>query len=80
MQFTRSGGHTALGPEAWFTDTVFVDSTGDVVSNEPDDEHWHGATAERFMAHVPIQEADENGQVVTWLEHVRDEEYAGPRM
>jgi quercetin dioxygenase-like cupin family protein len=48
---------------------------GDVVYIEPGEEHWHGATPERFMAHVAIQEADENGQVVTWLEHVTDEEY-----
>ena len=27
------------------------------------------------MAHVAIQEADDQGQVVTWLEHVTDEEY-----
>ena len=27
------------------------------------------------MAHVAMQEADENGQVVTWLDHVTDEEY-----
>jgi len=27
------------------------------------------------MAHVAMQEADENGQVVTWLEHVTDDEY-----
>jgi hypothetical protein len=27
------------------------------------------------MAHVAIQEADDNGQVVTWLEHVTDAEY-----
>jgi hypothetical protein len=27
------------------------------------------------MAHVAIQEADAAGQVVTWLEHVTDEEY-----
>jgi hypothetical protein len=31
---------------------------------------------DRFMAHVAIQEADDNGQVVTWLEHVTDEDYA----
>ena len=48
---------------------------GDVVYIEPGEEHWHGATADRFMAHVAMQEADENGQVVTWLEHVTDEEY-----
>jgi len=49
---------------------------GDVVYIEPEEEHWHGATADRFMAHVAIQEADENGRVVTWGDHVTDEEYA----
>jgi quercetin dioxygenase-like cupin family protein len=42
---------------------------------EPNEEHWHGATADRFMAHVAIQEADADGQQVTWLDHVTDEEY-----
>ena len=28
------------------------------------------------MAHIAMQEADDNGQVVTWLEHVTDEDYA----
>jgi hypothetical protein len=27
------------------------------------------------MAHIAMQEADEQGQVVTWLGHVTDEEY-----
>ena len=49
---------------------------GDVVYIEPGEEHWHGATADRFMAHVAIQEADEDGEVVTWLDPVTDEEYA----
>lgn len=48
---------------------------GDIVYIEPGEEHWHGATAGRLMAHVAMQEADENGQVVTWLEHVSDEDY-----
>jgi quercetin dioxygenase-like cupin family protein len=48
---------------------------GDVVYIEPGEEHWHGATADRFMAHVAIQEADDAGEVVTWLEHVTDDEY-----
>jgi quercetin dioxygenase-like cupin family protein len=48
---------------------------GDVVYIEPGEEHWHGATADRYMAHVAIQEADADGEVVTWLEHVTDEEY-----
>ena len=50
---------------------------GDVVFIEPGEEHWHGATAARFMTHVAMQEADADGQVVTWLEHVTDDEYAG---
>jgi quercetin dioxygenase-like cupin family protein len=49
---------------------------GDVVYIEPGEQHWHGATPDRFMAHVAIQEADENGQVVTWLDPVTDEEYS----
>jgi quercetin dioxygenase-like cupin family protein len=129
MKFTKSGGQTVNGPEAWFTGTVFIDTIrnpdeqscvacahvrfapgartawhthprgqtlyvtdgigyvgrrgaaaqeirpGDVVYIEPNEDHWHGATSERFMAHVAIHEADENGQVVTWGEHVTDEEY-----
>lgn len=30
------------------------------------------------MAHIAIQEADEHGDVVTWLEHVADSDYAKP--
>ena len=48
---------------------------GDVVHIEPGEEHWHGATPGRFMAHIAIQEADDQGEVVTWLEHVTDHEY-----
>jgi quercetin dioxygenase-like cupin family protein len=48
---------------------------GDVVYIEPGEEHWHGATADRFMSHVAMQEADDNGEVVTWLDHVADDEY-----
>lgn len=49
---------------------------GEVVHIDPNEEHWHGATTHRFMAHIAIQQADELGQVVTWLEHVTDQEYA----
>lgn len=59
---TRDGGVQEIRP-------------GDVVYIEPGEEHWHGATADRFMAHVAMQEADDNGQVVTWLDHVSDDEY-----
>jgi quercetin dioxygenase-like cupin family protein len=49
---------------------------GDVVFIEPNEEHWHGATPDRFMAHVAIHEADASGSPVTWLEHVSDDEYS----
>jgi quercetin dioxygenase-like cupin family protein len=48
---------------------------GDVIYIEPDEEHWHGATIYRFMAHVAIQAADETGQMVTWGDHVTADEY-----
>lgn len=48
---------------------------GDVIYIEPGEEHWHGATPTRFMAHVAIQQSDDNGVPVTWLEHVTDAEY-----
>ena len=50
---------------------------GDVVFIEPDEEHWHGATPDRFMAHVAMQEANDQGQMVSWGDHVTDAEYSG---
>ena len=47
-----------------------------VVSIEPGKEHWHGATPDRFMAHLAMQEADDQGPVVTWLDHETDEDYS----
>ena len=47
---------------------------GDVVEIAPNIEHWHGAAPDHFMAHIAMQEADGQGEVVTWLEHVPDEE------
>jgi quercetin dioxygenase-like cupin family protein len=55
---------------------VEVIRPGDRVFFEPNENHWHGAAPNRFMAHVAIQEADESGSPVTWGEHVTDEEYA----
>jgi quercetin dioxygenase-like cupin family protein len=52
---------------------------GDRVYFEPGEEHWHGAAPDRFMAHVAIQEADEQGNVVAWGEHVSDADYAAAR-
>jgi quercetin dioxygenase-like cupin family protein len=51
---------------------------GDVVYVEPGEEHWHGATPDRFMAHIAMQEANDQGQVVARLQHVTEEEYNAP--
>jgi quercetin dioxygenase-like cupin family protein len=48
---------------------------GDRVFFESGEDHWHGAAPDRFMVHVAIQQQDEHGSVVTWGEHVTDEEY-----
>lgn len=48
---------------------------GDRVFFEPGENHWHGASPNRFMAHVAIQQADESGSPVTWGAQVTDEEY-----
>ena len=48
---------------------------GDRVFFEPGEEHWHGASPERFMAHVAMQQIDGDGTLVAWGAHVTDEEY-----
>ena len=48
---------------------------GDRVFFEPGENHWHGAAPNRFMTHIAIQEADENGPV-TWGDPVSDADYA----
>tara|TARA_B110000495_G_scaffold183525_1_gene179859 strand:- start:755 stop:1156 length:402 start_codon:yes stop_codon:yes gene_type:complete len=47
---------------------------GDTIWIPPNEEHWHGATAENAMTHIAIQEAL-NGEVANWLELVSDQEY-----
>ena len=54
---------------------IEVISGGDSVFFEPGEEHWHGATPERFMTHLAMHEVDEEGNLVTWGEHVTDDEY-----
>jgi quercetin dioxygenase-like cupin family protein len=48
---------------------------GDSVFFSPGENHWHGAAPTRFMTHVAMQQADDNGNVVTWGEHVTDADY-----
>ncbi len=55
---------------------------GDIIYTPPGEEHWHGAASDRFMIHLALWEhpgpdgAPEN----TWLEHVTEAEYNGPRV
>lgn len=48
---------------------------GDTVFFEPGEEHWHGAAPEHGMSHIAMQEANDQGQVADWLEHVTDADY-----
>jgi quercetin dioxygenase-like cupin family protein len=54
---------------------VEVIRPGDRVFFEPDENHWHGATPTRFMAHIAIQQADEEGNSVVFGDRVSDEQY-----
>ena len=55
---------------------------GDIIYTPPGEEHWHGAAPDRFMIHLALWEnpgpdgAPEN----TWLEHVTEADYRGPRV
>jgi len=55
--------------------SVEVIHPGDRVFFEPGEEHWHGATSDRFMTHVAMLDVDEAGNSATWGDHVSDEEY-----
>jgi quercetin dioxygenase-like cupin family protein len=62
---SRGGGVTVIRP-------------GDVVDTPPGEWHWHGATPDRFMTHVAMWEAPEDGPGAEWGDHVTDSEYFGP--
>ena len=49
---------------------------GDVVWFAPNEKHWHGAAPNMAMTHIAMQEAL-NGNHVTWMEKVTDEQYGG---
>ncbi|MEO7235681.1 MAG: cupin domain-containing protein [Lapillicoccus sp.] len=55
---------------------VEVIRPGDRVRIEPDEEHWHGATATRLMVHLALNEVDDDHVPAHWGAHVTDEEYA----
>lgn len=48
---------------------------GDRVFFEPGENHWHGAAPNRFMTHLAMQQVDDQGNAVTWGEHVTDDDY-----
>lgn len=47
---------------------------GDVVWFEPNERHWHGATATTAMTHIAIHESLD-GKTVDWMEKVSDAQY-----
>lgn len=47
---------------------------GDVVTFEPEEKHWHGASPTAAMTHIAILEALD-GEAVNWLEPVGDDQY-----
>jgi quercetin dioxygenase-like cupin family protein len=48
---------------------------GDVVWIPPGEKHWHGASPTNGMTHLAMQEALD-GNAVTWMEKVTDDEYS----
>lgn len=52
-------------------------SPGDAVTFEAGERHWHGATPQRPMLHLALQDADADGATAAWGAHVTDEEYGG---
>ncbi|MEV6410952.1 cupin domain-containing protein [Kribbella sp. NPDC051718] len=50
---------------------------GQTIYTPPGEEHWHGATPDRFMEHLALLEnADAPATTTTWREHVADDDYA----
>ncbi len=52
-----------------------VMQAGDVVWCPPGVEHWHGATDSTAVTHLAVQQF-QDGENVTWGDHVTDAEYA----
>ena len=52
-----------------------IRTAGDRVYIEPYEEHWHGATPDRLMVHLALNEVDDQHVAAQWGDHVSDEEY-----
>jgi quercetin dioxygenase-like cupin family protein len=50
---------------------------GDTVMIEPGARHWHGAAPGHTMVHLAMQEVDDKGAGVVWMEAVTDEQHSG---
>jgi quercetin dioxygenase-like cupin family protein len=83
----RTAWHThPNGQTIWVTDgiglcqrrggPIEVIRPGDRVFFEPGEDHWHGATPNRFMTHIAILEVGDDGSPATWHDHVSEDEYA----
>jgi quercetin dioxygenase-like cupin family protein len=48
---------------------------GDRIYIKPDEEHGHGATPDRLMVHIALNEVDDAHVAAHWGEQVSDEEY-----
>ena len=55
--------------------TVEQLTAGDTARFAPGERHWHGAAADSLMAHIAMQNADDDGNAATWGEPVSDEQY-----
>jgi quercetin dioxygenase-like cupin family protein len=62
-------------------DMIIEAHSGDIVYTPPGEQHWHGAALYQFMIHLALWENPGPGgpEENTWLEHVTDEQYQGPR-
>jgi len=49
--------------------------SGDSVWIEPNELHWHGAGPKEIFVHLAMQQTDDQGLDVVWLDPVTDEEY-----
>ena len=57
---------------------VFEIRAGDTITAGPGEWHWHGAAPDRFMSHLTVYEAPEEGAETEWGEQVSDAEYLAP--
>jgi quercetin dioxygenase-like cupin family protein len=82
----RTAWHThPRGQTIWVTEgvglcqreggPVEVIHPGDRVFFEPGENHWHGASPNRFMVHVAMLEVGDDGSPAEWGDHVTDGEY-----